>query len=192
MKSSFFWDVTPCILLKVNRHFGRTPCIHLQRRRISQARNSASHLLRAGFLLCLLFVPEDGSEVILRNVCWLLTGYKVLCPRLQNFSEGIYFETLCRSWSFQGTAHCTYIAEFLALSIVRYSEQNTAFRKLNFAVLRRSGEAPTPIAPLEGADLSNRTNDPYSWSARNDVPSHNGRQRRTEGSVWNALQRCVR
>jgi hypothetical protein len=48
-KSSVFWDITPCSPLKINRRFGRTCHLHLQGRRISQARNqhesSACHLL---------------------------------------------------------------------------------------------------------------------------------------------------
>jgi hypothetical protein len=46
-KSSVFWDITPCSPLKVNRPFEGTCRLHLQGRRISQARNqlgSACHL----------------------------------------------------------------------------------------------------------------------------------------------------
>jgi hypothetical protein len=39
MKSSIFWDITPCSPFKVSRRFGGTCRLHLQRRRISQARN---------------------------------------------------------------------------------------------------------------------------------------------------------
>jgi hypothetical protein len=39
MKSTIFWDITPCSLLKVNRRFGATYRFHLQGRRISRARN---------------------------------------------------------------------------------------------------------------------------------------------------------
>jgi hypothetical protein len=49
MKSPVFRDITPCSPLKVNRRFGGT-------------RRSAYYLLRAGFLLGLLFVIEDGGE----------------------------------------------------------------------------------------------------------------------------------
>jgi hypothetical protein len=38
MKSTIFWDITPCSPLKVNRRFGGTYCLHLQGRRISRAR----------------------------------------------------------------------------------------------------------------------------------------------------------
>jgi hypothetical protein len=37
-KSTIFWDIMPCSLLKVNRRFGRTYRLHLQGRRIRQAR----------------------------------------------------------------------------------------------------------------------------------------------------------
>jgi hypothetical protein len=39
MKSSIFWDITPCSPLKVNRRFGGTCRLHLQSRRISRTRN---------------------------------------------------------------------------------------------------------------------------------------------------------
>jgi hypothetical protein len=39
MKSTIFWDITPCSPLKVNRRFGWTYRLHYQSRRISQIRN---------------------------------------------------------------------------------------------------------------------------------------------------------
>jgi hypothetical protein len=39
MKSSIFWDITPYSPLKVNRRLGGTCRLHLQGRRINQARN---------------------------------------------------------------------------------------------------------------------------------------------------------
>jgi hypothetical protein len=39
MNSSLFWDMTPCSPVKVNRRFGRTYRLHLEGRRVSQARN---------------------------------------------------------------------------------------------------------------------------------------------------------
>jgi hypothetical protein len=39
VKSSIFWDITPCNPLKVSRHFGGTCRLHLQSRRLTQARN---------------------------------------------------------------------------------------------------------------------------------------------------------
>jgi hypothetical protein len=60
LKTSFLWNITPCSPLKVNRRFGGTYRLHLQSRRISQARNQ----LGAGsiaFLFGLFFYPEDGD-----------------------------------------------------------------------------------------------------------------------------------
>jgi hypothetical protein len=56
-KSYIFWDITPCSPLRVNRHYGGTCRLHLQDRRISQARNqrkgcgSACCLLHTGLIL---------------------------------------------------------------------------------------------------------------------------------------------
>jgi uncharacterized protein YjiK len=38
MKSTIFWDIKPCSPLKVNRFFGGKYRLHLQGRRISEAR----------------------------------------------------------------------------------------------------------------------------------------------------------
>jgi hypothetical protein len=48
MKSYIFWDITPCSPFKVNQRF--------------------CYLLHAGFLLALLFDPEDGDGLFFRNV----------------------------------------------------------------------------------------------------------------------------
>jgi hypothetical protein len=65
MKSSIFWDITPCSLLKVNRGFGGTYRHHLQGRRISLARNQRERRWQAE--LCLFFDPEDRGDMFLRN-----------------------------------------------------------------------------------------------------------------------------
>jgi hypothetical protein len=39
MKSTIFWDITPCSPMNVNRRFGRTYRLHLQGRRISWTRS---------------------------------------------------------------------------------------------------------------------------------------------------------
>jgi hypothetical protein len=80
MKYSVFWIVSPCSPLQANRYFGEARCLHLQDRKISQARNQheavgkqsrASHLLHVYILLRLFFDPEDGGDLFLRNVNWL-------------------------------------------------------------------------------------------------------------------------
>jgi hypothetical protein len=86
LKSSVFRDEISCSLLKANLCFGGKIRLHLQARKISQARNQregsyACHLLHAGFFLRLFFDPEDGGDMFLRNVRWLSTDYKALYPR---------------------------------------------------------------------------------------------------------------
>jgi hypothetical protein len=52
MKSYILWDISPCILLKDNRRFG-----------------GKYHILPyADFLLGFFFDPEDGGDVVLKNV----------------------------------------------------------------------------------------------------------------------------
>jgi hypothetical protein len=50
-----------------------------------QAKPTNYYLLHAGFLSGLLFDPEDGGDIFLRNVGWLSTDYMALYPRRQNF-----------------------------------------------------------------------------------------------------------
>jgi hypothetical protein len=47
-------------------------------------------MLHAGFLPGLLFDPEDGGDMFVRNVSWLETDYTVLNPRRQNSSSRIW------------------------------------------------------------------------------------------------------
>jgi hypothetical protein len=69
MKNAIFWDITPCIPLKINRRFGGTYRLHLQGPRINRARNQKSELcLPPSFTLVSYFAPEDRSDMILRNV----------------------------------------------------------------------------------------------------------------------------
>jgi hypothetical protein len=68
MKSSIFWDTTPHSPLKVNRLFGGTSLLHLQGRKICQARNQLATCFHAAFLLLIFFDPEDGGDMFLRNV----------------------------------------------------------------------------------------------------------------------------
>jgi hypothetical protein len=65
LKSTFFWYITPCSPLKVNRRFGGTYLLHLHGLRISPALLAIfSH---AGFLLGLFLDSEDGENIFLRS-----------------------------------------------------------------------------------------------------------------------------
>jgi hypothetical protein len=59
LKNSVFWDITPCIPLKVNRCLRGTCRLHLQGRRISQARNQHARRwqLEGCFLAGLILRP---------------------------------------------------------------------------------------------------------------------------------------
>jgi hypothetical protein len=85
-QNKFFYllDITPCGPLKVNRRFRGTRSLHLQGRRISQAKNQREEgsKLQAAFLLGLFFDPENDGEMLLRNVGRLLTNY---IQKLQRF-----------------------------------------------------------------------------------------------------------
>jgi hypothetical protein len=89
-----FWDIRRCSPL-VNRRFRGTYRLHLQGRRISQARNQRESMWQADPMLGLFFNPEDGGDIVLRNVGWLSTEYTALYPRRQCSSvllivHGIY------------------------------------------------------------------------------------------------------
>jgi hypothetical protein len=54
MKSTIFWDITPCSPLRVNRRFGGTYCLRFQGGRISRERNQRESRWQAE--------PTDVSE----------------------------------------------------------------------------------------------------------------------------------
>jgi ABC-type molybdate transport system permease subunit len=69
VKSTVFWVVTPSSS-ETARRFGGTYCLHLQDRRLRKARNRVFSTrgslilppVSAGFILVLLFDPEDGGD----------------------------------------------------------------------------------------------------------------------------------
>jgi hypothetical protein len=58
----------------------------IYRRTVRWNRGSACCLVHVGFLFHLLFGLEDGDDMFLRNIGWLLTGYMTLYPTRQNSS----------------------------------------------------------------------------------------------------------
>jgi hypothetical protein len=55
MKSSIFWDITPCSPLKVKQHFGGIFRLHLYGRRISKSRNQREAACNQSCLLATCF-----------------------------------------------------------------------------------------------------------------------------------------
>jgi hypothetical protein len=69
MNSFFIWDIMPCRPVKVTRRFGGIYRLHLQGRIVGQAEEMKQALLVVCFIMLgLLFDPEDGGDVSLRNV----------------------------------------------------------------------------------------------------------------------------
>jgi hypothetical protein len=68
MKNSVFWDVAPCRYC-VNRRFGGMYHLHLQRIKIWERGISVSRWLQPRWFLARGFLcPEDGGDILLRNV----------------------------------------------------------------------------------------------------------------------------
>jgi hypothetical protein len=76
MKSSIFWDITPCSPLKVNC-FRETCHLQLQGWRISQARDQHATVFLLVFCVS-FFSPEERGDMFLQNVGWLSTDYIAL------------------------------------------------------------------------------------------------------------------
>jgi hypothetical protein len=82
MKSIIFWDITRCSPLSLNRRFGGTYRLHLQRRRNKFIKNQqASKQVASRFCWTYFFDPEDGGDMFLRNVGWNSTDYTASYPR---------------------------------------------------------------------------------------------------------------
>jgi hypothetical protein len=65
IQGSILWNITVYSPLKLKRHFRRTFRLHLQGRKIKQARNQGStcNLNHLGFLFDLYFEPENGGNM---------------------------------------------------------------------------------------------------------------------------------
>jgi hypothetical protein len=66
MKNSFFWDIMPYNLLKVDQRFGRKCCLPSSGLKSNPSKKQAA-MIHSGFLLGLLFNPEDADD-ILQNI----------------------------------------------------------------------------------------------------------------------------
>jgi hypothetical protein len=85
MQSSVFWNITPCNLVKVNRHFEGTYRLHLHSQLVSQATNNMKQLsaccLLPALFFDLLFYPEYEGDVFLRNFASISPNYTAFYPR---------------------------------------------------------------------------------------------------------------
>jgi hypothetical protein len=76
--SSIFWDILPCNPVKINRRFGGKYSGSKNKPSKKPAQIRQRH---AGLLLGLLFYPEYGSDMFLRNVGCISTDYTTSHPR---------------------------------------------------------------------------------------------------------------
>jgi hypothetical protein len=80
--------------LKLNRRFGGIYQPLLSKEGFMSKPNIYCCLLHAGFFLGLVFIPEDGGDVFLRNVGRLWMGYTAFCRRSKNSLSVGYLKTL--------------------------------------------------------------------------------------------------
>lgn len=89
IKCAIFWDITPLVWWKLT-HVTEEHRLHLQGGRTSHAINqsSACCLIHTSVLFDLIFNPEIGGSMYLRNVGWLLTGIHSVVPIKKSTSQG--------------------------------------------------------------------------------------------------------
>jgi hypothetical protein len=102
VKNTIFWDVMPCSLVEVYRHFGRTYCLHLHGKSLPSNQQKL-----AASLLDLLFNPEDGGSTFTWNVGKLLPDnmashtkrqYSHTSHHPENLKSSNYFEHMSSIW----------------------------------------------------------------------------------------------
>jgi hypothetical protein len=92
MKIAIFWSITPCSPLSVNRRFGGTYRLHLQRLKISWARNQCESKLQAEWWRWRRYVPSKrrltlnglhgiiSQKMVLFNFSFTFIYLCVTCP----------------------------------------------------------------------------------------------------------------
>jgi hypothetical protein len=85
LKSTVFWDITPCSPLRVNRRFGGTYRLHLQGRKNKFRKKSRESRCTLVSCWTYFFNPEDGGDMFLRNVGWHSTDYTTLSIKSLRF-----------------------------------------------------------------------------------------------------------
>lgn len=110
MKSTIFWDATPCSSIDVHRRFGGTPCLHLQGERVCQA--SGDPCIEKWIQTLLPHSPITPLRQLLLS---LLIGFPL------GFFIGLHQNVLFYVWLIL-FAYCLAYSSTLQLEPVRSSE----------------------------------------------------------------------
>jgi hypothetical protein len=107
MKSSIFWDITPCDPLKDSRRFGVTCRLHLRGRKISQARNQRESRRQVGSGFRRRYVPSKRQLIFngLHGVSpawkqvtrWLCLPPAFTLVSCSSYSSTLKMEAICPS-----------------------------------------------------------------------------------------------
>jgi hypothetical protein len=96
MKSSVFWDITPCGSVKFNWRFRGTCRLHLQGLRISQETSTKQAVMPVVFHRATLrYMAEDRT---LQQFLFVRGKFALLSELRLLFSNAVSFETLQRRW----------------------------------------------------------------------------------------------
>jgi hypothetical protein len=99
MKSSIFCDITQCSSLQANRCFGGTHRLHIQGRRISQARNQHESKCQSELVSCLVYFSTlniDATYSCETSVDFVRTARRYIAED-RTFQMLLLYRTVCKS-----------------------------------------------------------------------------------------------
>jgi hypothetical protein len=101
LKRTVFWDIMPCIPLKVNRPFGGIYRLHLQDRKISRARNQRESRWQAMYSSETLVVLQRTTRRYIPKD--ITTAVRTSNPTLINFVCSEWNSTVIKTFSRHST-----------------------------------------------------------------------------------------
>jgi hypothetical protein len=139
LKSSIFWDIMPCIPLKINRRFGETCRLHLQGRRKASGKQS-----QAGLWLCL--PPAFKLISCLANSSTLKTEATCFSGPSVDFQRTTWHcipedgaQQMCwRLWMLRPVKWFTGSSTESKLLLLKYKSTHQSINQLNIKVVGRN------------------------------------------------------